>query len=438
VTPSATLRAAVLALGPLLLTAQSAAPAEVTLVPANGSSLSGDQGGFTLSKCGSDKVSVLGVDAEGNFLAGRDAGFPNLTSDSALLKVVAPSGNAPNLFTIVRSSTSPPKAGVVVHLTASVMPPGATGEEPVESDAIPMTFNADICGVFTEFALSAGDAGPEAIVAAPDGNLWFTERNANRIGKITTDGAVREFSTGLSPSSQPHGITAGSDHAVWFTEFGAGKIGKITAAGEISEFAFGRTEPYDITTGSDDDLWVTENSGGKIAQMTTAGAVSKRYATNAADSQPHGIAAGPDGNLWITECSKNDVVRLSTDGELAEFAVPTAASCPEGIVAGSDDNLWFTERNGNKIGRITTAGAIKEYSLPKPGSGPAGITSGQDGDLYFAEFGGHRIGQIDTDGTIVEFSNGLSAANTPNDVAAGADGSIWFTDPGTGKVGRLQ
>ncbi len=39
-------------------------------------------------------------------------------------------------------------------------------------------------GTITEFPVPSGT--PEFITAGPDGNLWFTEFNGDKIGRITT------------------------------------------------------------------------------------------------------------------------------------------------------------------------------------------------------------------------------------------------------------
>ena len=128
-------------------------------------------------------------------------------------------------------------------------------------------------------------AFPAYITAGPDGNLWFTEVNANKIGRITTDGVVTEFTAGITPFSGPTGITAGPDGNMWFTEqadsngnFG-GRIGRITPDGVVTEFQGGLVSPevpFGITSGPDGNLWftVTEFTGshslGKIGRITTA------------------------------------------------------------------------------------------------------------------------------------------------------------------------
>src|SRR5438876_10210744 len=87
------------------------------------------------------------------------------------------------------------------------------------------------------------DGGPTSIIAGRDGNLWFTERFGNKIGRIApTSGLITEFCqvlTAGNPSGitgSPRGITVGPDGNIWFAEV-SGVIGRITSAGVITEFA---------------------------------------------------------------------------------------------------------------------------------------------------------------------------------------------------------
>ena len=67
-------------------------------------------------------------------------------------------------------------------------------------------------------------SGPLVVVQGPDGNLWFTEFDAAKIGRITPSGTVTEFSAGIQARSQPVGITVGPDDNLWFAEFNAAQI----------------------------------------------------------------------------------------------------------------------------------------------------------------------------------------------------------------------
>jgi streptogramin lyase len=76
----------------------------------------------------------------------------------------------------------------------------------------------------TEF--SAGTAAPEQTVLGPDGAIWFAETNANKVGRIATDGTLLEF-TVPTIAAKINGITIGPDGAIWFAETNSGKVGKI-------------------------------------------------------------------------------------------------------------------------------------------------------------------------------------------------------------------
>ncbi len=69
----------------------------------------------------------------------------------------------------------------------------------------------------TEFPIpTTGSAG--TIATGPDGNLWWTEPYANRIGRITPAGIVTKFRIAQLAGIEAGGIAAGPDGNLWFTE----------------------------------------------------------------------------------------------------------------------------------------------------------------------------------------------------------------------------
>src|SRR6266700_4797254 len=127
-----------------------------------------------------------------------------------------------------------------------------------------------LSGKIREFAVPTANSRPVGITAGPDGALWFTENNTNKIGRITTAGVVTEFAVPTA-NSVPAAITAGPDGNLWFTEFGGNNIGRISPTGkhQLAEFAIptANSGPSRITAGPDGNLWFTEGIGNKIGQL---------------------------------------------------------------------------------------------------------------------------------------------------------------------------
>jgi virginiamycin B lyase len=78
-------------------------------------------------------------------------------------------------------------------------------------------------GSFTEFRVPTGtDCG----LVSAGGALWFNQREANRIARMTTAGVLTEYAL-PSDGSYPVGIALGPDGRIWFAEYGGGRIGHL-------------------------------------------------------------------------------------------------------------------------------------------------------------------------------------------------------------------
>jgi len=295
--------------------------------------------------------------------------------------------------------------------------------------------------VVTEFAIPSKNSGAGRIAAGPDGNLWFTEQTANKIGRITPTGTISEFPIPTA-GSDPLGICGGADGNVWFVEATPNRIGRITPAGTITEFPIPSADsgPVGIAAGPDGNLWFTERMGNRIGRITLPAGSITEFALPNADRFPGPITAGPDGNLWFIEDAPYGIGRMTPAGVVVEFPIPTRA---QAITAGPDGNVWFTEAS-NKLGRITPAGVTTELAVPfRNGEVPApyGIVSGSDGNLWFTESANtaDSIGRMTPTGTLTEFwvpGTNLGGVG-PFGIARGPDGNVWFTELQSNLIGRV-
>jgi streptogramin lyase len=299
----------------------------------------------------------------------------------------------------------------------------------------------------TEFAVPTDSSGPAGLTVGADSNLWFTESQASKIGRITLTGTITEYAVPNSFSLLA--ITAGPDGNLWFTDQG-GWIGRITPDGTITEFPVtttGAGAPRGIAAGPDGNLWFTDSSG-RIGRMTTTGKIDEFSLPSASLSSlanstqnPMSITTGPDGNLWFTEFEGTNIGRITTKGVITEFVLGTFRN-PNAIVAGPDGNLWFTEFYGSPslgIGRITPKGTINEFPIPTLNSNPNGIVAAPDGNLWFAESSGNKIAYITPSGTIVECPALVAAITAyPSGIVVGPDGNLWFTESASNKIAHTN
>ena len=126
------------------------------------------------------------------------------------------------------------------------------------------------------------------------------------------------------------GITAGPDGNLWFTETVAGKIGMINPATHaITEFPIptagsgptGSRRAPTATSGS------PRTHGSKIGRINPATHAITEFPVPTAKADPYGITAGPDGNLWFTESHAGKIGRINpATHAITEFPIPNASS----------------------------------------------------------------------------------------------------------------
>ncbi len=158
-------------------------------------------------------------------------------------------------------------------------------------------------GTVTHVTVAAANAGLFGIVTGSDGNLWVTQNItggshfANKLFRLTPKGKIKTFTVGSGPAW----ICVGPDKALWFTEEDANAIGRLTTAGKYTEFptTMKYGEPSGIAKGPDGALWFTDFTGDfGIGRITTAGRLHfYRVPSGAAGLQ---IASGPRRAMWFT------------------------------------------------------------------------------------------------------------------------------------------
>jgi virginiamycin B lyase len=287
----------------------------------------------------------------------------------------------------------------------------------------------------TEFTVPTGGARPYTIVTGPDGALWFTESNANKLGRILPSGLIAEFPVPTADSG-PYGIAVGADGNIWFTERFADQIARFSPTTHLlTEFPIDTpfAQPWEIAPGPDGKLWFTEEDVHQVGSITTDGFVQEFPIGTCCF--PTGIAPGVDGNMWYTIEISDQIGRLNSAGQTTLFPISKLQVLLWDITPGPDGNVWFSELAGRAIGRITPAGSFVEFPIPGDFSGIAGVSAGWDGNIWYTENDTDHVGSIDVNGTVLpKYDTG----SRPLSITPGPDGNMWYTVADGNKIGRVN
>jgi streptogramin lyase len=188
--------------------------------------------------------------------------------------------------------------------------------------------------------------------------------------------AGTDFPVPPGRQAAPNLMVVGPDHNIWFTELNGEKIGRLTTTGTLTEFKItGAQSLVGIASGPDGNIWFTDQFAGKVGHINTSGALLKAFSLPAG-SHPQGLTVGPDGNLWFVDqknTGKFTIGKITTAGKIKEYSGTVNVGGFYNyfnvgqITAGPDGNLWFTNPQavftfGNLVGKITTAGAVTIYT----------------------------------------------------------------------------
>jgi sugar lactone lactonase YvrE len=185
---------------------------------------------------------------------------------------------------------------------------------------------------------------PNYLAFAPDGSLYVTDRDNQRIRRIDLDGNINTvagtgdigFSGDGGPATEaeldlPGSLFIDQDGTVYFSDGGNNRIRKIDTNGVITTVAGTGKAGY-------------SGDGGLATQAQLAG--------------PQGVVVDAHGNLYIADYDNNVIRRIDTHGVITTVAGDGNASgrlhyngpalrgyirAPEVLTIGPDGRLFITE-----------------------------------------------------------------------------------------------
>jgi hypothetical protein len=187
---------------------------------------------------------------------------------------------------------------------------------------------------------------PQAIATGPDGNLWASgPRFDPQTGTVITDiierislsGSVTTFDVGTTNGSHSS-IQPGLDGNLWFTEPDANQIGRTSVTGQITLFTVptSGSQPTGITAGSNGNLWFTEATRRNIGEYFLVGSPPNPAPTTTALA------------IDVSAPAVGQAVQLTA-------TVTSSTGTPDGIVSFFDNNTALGNATLNTAGQATFA-----------------------------------------------------------------------------------
>jgi streptogramin lyase len=162
------------------------------------------------------------------------------------------------------------------------------------------------------------------MVVGPDSALWITSHGHNAVYRFDpVSQQFRRFDV-ASPKAQPTAIAVGPDRNLWVTLRAARKIMRLTTGGAMTEFSLGNDSPVSLSAGPDASVWVSL-SGGGVMQIEPSSGAMRRHACL---SSPSALTTDVRGNLWVLGNGQIAIVRERENAVKARVAAVASVAAP--------------------------------------------------------------------------------------------------------------
>ncbi len=248
-------------------------------------------------------------------------------------------------------------------------------------------------------ALQTGLRAVGGIWADSAGNVFFTDANANRVGRIDTHGILDTYAGSLTfhgddlpaqnaPLVSPLEVLVQPDGGFLVSESANARVRRVSPDGVISTFA----------------------GNGKFANSTGDGGPALSAVIN-----PGVMTQDSMGNVYIADNTSFTVRRVGTNGVISQVGPPLFSSITGLALDPTEHFLYFSHGQGHRILKVNLA---DNTNVTFAGKG-AGSDTGMAG--FSGDFGPATDAQL----------------NSPGRLAVDADGNVYVADTGNARIRKI-
>lgn len=268
---------------------------------------------------------------------------------------------------------------------------------------------------FQQITPPHGASGIMGMAVAPDDSIWFAEQYANYIGQYNA--TTRQFhiynlpkltitaaSGNTTLPSAPNDVAFDAQGNVWFTELNADALGKLDPhTGVVTQYPLTHPQtvqklnPYGVTVDPQGVVWFTETSRSVLGRLDPrSGKISFFTPPNSSVSLME-VTHDPAGNIWATAFNSSQLFKFvpATNTFTTYDAGQGAGGSMYGLIAPGNQEIWVTVSAGNAIAHLDPATKnFTYYQIPTQGSIPFGLVMSKDHALWFTESGSNKVGML--------------------------------------------
>ena len=234
--------------------------------------------------------------------------------------------------------------------------------------------------------------------------------NGNQIYKITADGNIEEYATGIRA---PTGNTFGVDLALYQSSYVDNKIYRVSAKNELSVYAEGEAiiGPTGLVFNSKGELYIANCNHRSILlkkkDKLEIVSQSELYAC------PAGLAVDDNDNLYISNYMDGNILKLTPSGNLSIFATTPkdkiSKRAGNGHITFGNQQLYVVSNATHQLFSLSLSGELTLLA----GAGGKGR---EDGDAADARFSMPNGIDISPDGKTL-YINDADAIGKDSDVS---------------------
>lgn len=309
---------------------------------------------------------------------------------------------------------------------------------------------------------------PDSIAVDSEGTIYFSDSATHRILARGKDGPVRPFAgTGVRGAgtardfgyrvrlNNPTGVTTGPNFNIYFADRDNNRICRITGD-QVFEvvLADALKAPSALAIDAAGQIYIADTGNFRIRLLRTDNTIADVAGNGTQGATPDGqpAAGSPLGVIRSLAIDANGTLYFVEDGALRYITADgTLATLPDttGLNAVTFDTkgamYLATATQITRIAPDATVTAIAKDAV----SGPRGLTADALGTLYIADTGNHLIRRYDASGSLDTltgraFTNGdgeqsvLTVLNAPGALAVDSTGNLYIGEATSRTVRRVS